>query len=51
MWRVIGRVCNIPNANVWERYETEVKLADGIHDIYITYVGGGNASLASFEFI
>lgn len=48
---VIGRVCNIPNANVWERYETEVKLADGIHDIYITYVGGGNASLASFEFI
>ncbi|MCR5798827.1 MAG: family 43 glycosylhydrolase [Lachnospiraceae bacterium] len=49
--KVIGKVCNIPNANVWERYETDVDLADGVHDIYVTYVGGGNASLGSIEFI
>ncbi len=47
----IGRSEQIPNSNVWERYEIPVTLPDGVTDIYVTYVGGGNAMLRSFEFI
>lgn len=38
-------------SNVWERYETEISIPDGVCDIYITYRGDGNTSLKSFEFI
>lgn len=38
-------------ANVWEDYETDVKIPDGKQAIYITYRGNGNASLKSFELI
>ncbi len=48
---VIGRIKDLPNCNVWERYETDVDLTDGVHDIYIKYTGNGKASLKSFEFI
>jgi len=41
----------VKNSNVWERYETDFVLDDGIYSIYITYVGNGTASLGSFEFI
>ncbi len=37
------------NANVWEEYSAPVAIPDGIQSIYLTYRGGGNASLLSFE--
>ena len=49
--KVIGTIKDVPNANVWERYETDVDLSDGIHDIYVRYTGNGKASLKSIEFI
>lgn len=38
-------------ANVWEDYETDIKIPDGKQAIYITYRGNGNASLRSFTLI
>lgn len=35
-------------SNVWEEYSADLKVEDGIHSIYFTYTGGGNASLLSF---
>jgi hypothetical protein len=35
-------------SNVWEEYSSNIVLEDGIHSIYFTYIGGGNASLLSF---
>ncbi len=37
------------NSNVWEAYSAPVAIPDGIQSIYLTYRGGGNASLLSFE--
>ncbi len=34
--------------NVWEEYTSGIELEDGVHSIYFTYAGGGNASLLSF---
>ncbi|MBH1942266.1 family 43 glycosylhydrolase [Mobilitalea sibirica] len=34
--------------NVWEEYSSDIEIEDGIHSIYFTYTGGGNASLLSF---
>ncbi len=34
--------------NVWEEYSSVIEIEDGIHAIYLTYTGGGNASLLSF---
>jgi len=34
--------------NVWEEYTAPISIADGIHSIYLTYKGEGNASLKSF---
>ncbi|MCR5397964.1 MAG: family 43 glycosylhydrolase [Lachnospiraceae bacterium] len=48
---VLGHSEKTQNCNVWERYEFPVNLPDGVHDIYITFSGGGNAMLRSFEFI
>ncbi|MBO4845076.1 MAG: family 43 glycosylhydrolase [Lachnospiraceae bacterium] len=50
--KIAGVIKDIPNANVWERYETDVDLSDGVHDIYVKYKGyGNNVNLASIEFI
>lgn len=38
----------VKNSNVWEEYSSDFKIEDGIHPIYLTYTGGGNASLLSF---
>ena len=35
-------------ANVWEEYSAPIEIPDGIQAIYLTYQGGGNASLKSF---
>ncbi len=41
----------VQHSNVWEEYEAECVIPDGVHAIYITYRGGGNASMKSFKFI
>ena len=41
----------VQNSNVWETYTADIDLPDGIHAIYITYVGGGNVSLKSFALL
>lgn len=35
-------------SNVWEEYASDITIEDGIHAIYLTYTGDGNASLLSF---
>lgn len=47
---VLGSV-HIPYVNVWESYDIMAEIPDGVHSIYLTYTGGGNTSLKSFEFI
>lgn len=37
------------NSNVWEEYSAPVAIPDGVQSIYLTYRGGGTASLLSFE--
>lgn len=39
----------IPFSNIWETGTAAMALPDGVHAIYLTYRGGGNASLKSFE--
>lgn len=34
--------------NVWTTYEADIAIPDGVHALYFTYKGIGNASLASF---
>ena len=38
-------------ANVWEEYSAPISIPDGIQAIYLTYRGGGNASLLSFALL
>lgn len=35
--------------NVWKKYTTSVIIEDGIHSLYLTFRGQGNAMLKSFE--
>ncbi len=44
---VLARI-PIHNTNVWEEYSAPIALDDGVHALYLTYRGGGNASLLSF---
>lgn len=39
----------ISNTNVWETSCAPISLPDGVYAIYLTYRGGGNAALKSFE--
>lgn len=34
--------------NVWTDYTADIELPDGVHPLYISYTGGGRASLLSF---
>lgn len=47
---VIAKI-KIEYSNVWETYTTDINLPDGVHAIYITYTGDGNASLKSFTLL
>jgi len=47
---VLGTI-TLEYTNVWERYEAEAKIPDGVNAIYLTYRGGGNVSLKSFELL
>lgn len=44
---VLARI-KVVNSNVWEEYAASVQIPDGKQAIYLTYRGGGNASLSSF---
>ncbi len=37
--------------NVWEEYSVKAQIPDGTQAIYLTYRGGGTASLLSFELL
>ena len=37
--------------NIWNRYEAEAKIPDGVQAIYLAYRGQGTAQLKSFELI
>lgn len=42
---------HIVYTNVWEDYETEILLPDGVQPLYFTFRGQGNASLKSFTLL
>lgn len=44
---VLGTI-RTAHSNVWEEYAASISIPDGVHAIYLTYRGDGNASLASF---
>ncbi|WP_310601673.1 family 43 glycosylhydrolase [Anaerosporobacter sp.] len=45
--KVLSRI-EVKFSNVWESYEEDIDIPDGIWPIYITYAGEGNVSLRSF---
>lgn len=47
---VLGSI-TVQNTNIWTRQEAEANIPDGVNAIYLTYVGGGNVQLKSFELI
>ena len=38
-------------STIWEEYAAECNIPDGVSAIYITYIGDGDASIKSFEFL
>ena len=49
-----GEICGqipVDFTNVWEYYETEVRIEDGVKAIYLTFRGEGTADLLSFSFV
>jgi len=36
------------NANIWTEFAADIAIPDGVHPLYFTYSGSGNASFASF---
>lgn len=38
----------IHNTNIWEEYSSEISIPDGVHAIYIAYLGSGSPQLLSF---
>lgn len=45
---ILGEI-RVAYTNFWETFSTQVRIPDGVHAIYLTYRGGGNASLRSFN--
>ena len=39
----------VVNTNIWAKYSTPIAIPNGTQSIYLTYRGGGNASLLGFE--
>ena len=37
--------------NVWETYEADIAMPDGVQALYLTYRGQGKAALLSFELV
>lgn len=49
-----GEICGripVDFTNVWEYYEAEVSVEDGVKAIYLTFRGEGTADLLSFSFV
>ena len=44
---VLGEI-PVEFSNIWQEYEADITLPDGIQSLYFTYQGEGSASLASF---
>jgi arabinoxylan arabinofuranohydrolase len=44
----IGRISVPDSSNVWKEHSADISIPDGIQALYFTFVGEGNASLASF---
>ncbi len=49
--QVLGRTGRVEHSTVWEPYEAPVNISDGVHDIYVTFVGDGNVMMNSIEFV
>lgn len=47
---VLGRI-PIENSNIWEYREIDVRIPDGVHAIYLEYVGTGAPDLLSINLI
>ncbi len=45
---ILGEI-RVAYTNFWETFSTQVRIPDGVQAIYLTYRGGGNASLRSFN--
>lgn len=41
----------VQSTNVWEEFSAPLALEDGVHAIYLTYRGSGNASLLAFSLV
>ena len=37
--------------NVWETYEADIDMPEGVQSLYLTFQGQGNTSLKSFELV
>ena len=38
----------VVSSNIWREYAADIAIPDGVHALYFTFTGTGNASLASF---
>ncbi|MCR5796539.1 MAG: family 43 glycosylhydrolase [Eubacterium sp.] len=47
---VLGKV-KLKYTDIWESYETDVNIPDGVAALYLTYRGDGNVGIRDFEFI
>ena len=45
---ILGEI-RVAYTNFWETFSTQVRIPDGVQAIYLTYRGGGNARLRSFN--
>ncbi len=36
------------SANIWQEFQSDISIPDGVHAIYLEYKGGGNPQLKSF---
>ncbi len=52
MWdgKVLAEI-PVESSNVWETFSAPIDLPDGVHAIYITYVGSNTPSLKSFTLV
>ena len=47
---VLGSI-PLQSSNVWERYEVQMPIPDGVHGLWLTYRGGGTAQLRNVGFL
>ena len=47
---VLGSI-QVQSSNVWERYEVQMPIPDGVHGLWLAYRGGGTAQLKTVGFL